>query len=48
MGDLSAFHARMLEHRVPVEHEPRQVFGVRIANYVDPDGLVFGVSERRG
>jgi lactoylglutathione lyase len=46
--DLSAFHARMLEHHVPVEHEPRQVFGVRIANYVDPDGLVFGVSERRG
>jgi hypothetical protein len=38
----------MLEHRVPVEHEPRQVFDVRIANYVDPDGLVFGVSERRG
>jgi lactoylglutathione lyase len=48
VGDLTVFHARMLEHGVPVEREPREVFGVRIANYVDPDGLIFSVSERHG
>jgi hypothetical protein len=27
--------------------EPRETFGVRIATYLDPDGLAIAVSERR-
>jgi lactoylglutathione lyase len=43
--DLGAFHARMLEHQVPCVQQPAAVFGTRIAQYVDPDGLVFSVAE---
>jgi lactoylglutathione lyase len=45
--NLDEFHARMLERNVTWLHEPRQVFGARIAQYLDPDGLVVTVSERR-
>lgn len=47
VADLDAFHARMLERRVPCSQEPKDVFGARIAQYVDPDGLQFSVSEER-
>ena len=43
--DLSTFHARMLEHNVPCAREPEETFGTRIAQYVDPDGLIFSVAE---
>ena len=43
--DLDSFHQRMLENSVPCVSEPKEGFGVRIAQYVDPDGLVFSVSE---
>jgi lactoylglutathione lyase len=43
--DLIAFHQRMTEHNVRCAQEPKETFGVRIAQYVDPDGLVISVSE---
>jgi lactoylglutathione lyase len=45
--DLDAFHSRMVEKRVPCVQEPRDLFGARIAQYVDPDGLVISVGEER-
>lgn len=47
VSDLDEFHQRMLNAEVPCNQEPREVFGHRIAQYVDPDGMVFGVSELR-
>jgi lactoylglutathione lyase len=46
--DLDAFHARMLEHKVNCPQPPKDTFGSRIAQYRDPDGLVFSVSEEKG
>jgi lactoylglutathione lyase len=43
--DLDAFHQRMLTMNVPCAQPPRQTFGARIAQYVDPDGLTISVSE---
>src|SRR5262249_9655508 len=43
--NLDAFHKRMMENNVPCVQEPKEVFGVRIARYVDPDGLGISVSE---
>jgi lactoylglutathione lyase len=45
--DLDAFHKRMIENNVPCVQEPKETFGARIAQYVDPDGLVIAVSEER-
>lgn len=42
--NLDEFHQRMTEHNVPCDQEPTETFGVKIAQYVDPDGLVFSVS----
>jgi lactoylglutathione lyase len=44
---LDEFHARMLAAKVPCVQEPKSVFGARIAQYRDPDGLVISVSEQR-
>jgi hypothetical protein len=39
----------MTESNVPCVQEPKETFGARIAQYIDPDGLVISVSEdRRG
>jgi lactoylglutathione lyase len=47
--NLDEFHKRMLEKHVPCVQEPKAIFGVRIAQYLDPDGLPISVSEpRRG
>jgi lactoylglutathione lyase len=43
--NLEAFHRRMLEKKVPCLEAPTEVFGARLAQYVDPDGLVFSVGE---
>lgn len=43
--DLDAFHQRMIERGVPCLQAPKDVFGARIAQYVDPDGLVLSVSQ---
>jgi lactoylglutathione lyase len=44
--NLDAFHTRMLEMKVPCIQEPTMIFGARIAQYVDPDGLGISVAER--
>ena len=43
--DLDAFHARMTEHGVRCLQPPKDLFGARIAQYADPDGLVLSVSQ---
>jgi hypothetical protein len=45
--NLDEFHKRMLEKKVPCTQEPKDVFGVRVAQYTDPDGLGISVSEAR-
>jgi lactoylglutathione lyase len=45
--DLDEFHRRMVERQVPCIQAPKEVFGARIAQYVDPDGLAISVSEDR-
>jgi lactoylglutathione lyase len=45
--DLNAFHARMIEHQVICTRQPEDLFGSRIAQYLDPDGLAISVSEDR-
>ena len=45
--DLDAFHARMTGLAVTCVQPPKEVFGARIAQYVDPDGLTLSVSGQR-
>jgi lactoylglutathione lyase len=45
--NLDEFHQRMIEKGVPCVQPPKAVFGARIAQYADPDGLVISVSEER-
>ena len=45
--DLDEFHKRMVAKNVPCPQEPKEIFGVRIAQYLDPDGLGISVSEER-
>jgi len=45
--DLEVFHARMMEHAVICTQQPKDLFGSKIAQYLDPDGLAISVSEER-
>jgi lactoylglutathione lyase len=45
--DLDEFHTNMVERGVPCLQEPKEVFGARLAQYVDPDGLAISVGEDR-
>lgn len=45
--DLDAFHQRMTDAGVPCVQPPKDVFGARLAQYVDPDGLTISVGEER-
>jgi lactoylglutathione lyase len=45
--DLDEFHRNMVQRNVVCVQEPRDVFGARVAQYMDPDGLTFGVGEAR-
>ena len=45
--DLNEFHERMVEQDVPCIQEPKNVFGARIAQYADPDGLAISVAEEK-
>ena len=45
--DLDAFHKRMVEQNVTCIQEPKDMFGARIAQYLDPDGLAISVAEER-
>jgi lactoylglutathione lyase len=47
-GNLDEFHQRIAAANVTCVQEPRMTFGTRIAQYLDPDGLVISVSEDRG
>ncbi len=47
VSDLDKFHSRVTEQGVTCVQDPKSVFGVRIAQYLDPDGLVIGVSEKK-
>ena len=49
VANLDEFHQRMVEKQVPCVEKPKEVFGTRIAQYADPDGLAISVGEdRRG
>jgi hypothetical protein len=37
----------MVERGVPCIQEPKEVFGARLAQYLDPDGLGISVGEQR-
>ena len=43
--NLEHFNQRMAENNVRCLQEPSETFGVRIAQYVDPEGLIFSVSD---
>ncbi len=43
--DLDEFHRRMVEKEVPCLQKPKLRFGVRLAQYQDPDGLAISVGE---
>jgi len=45
--DLDDFHRRMVEGQVRCVQEPKEVFGARLAQYADPDGLTISVGEER-
>ena len=45
--DLDAFHTRMIEYNVVCIQQPKDLFGSKIAQYLDPDGLEISVSEER-
>ena len=47
VSDLDAFHLRMVEHNVVCTQQPKDLFGAKIAQYLDPDGLAISVSEER-
>jgi len=44
---LDEFHKRMVQMNVTCIQEPKEVFGARIAQYVDPDDLGISVSQDR-
>ncbi len=45
--NLDEFHKRMIEKGVPCVQEPKEIFGARVAQYLDPDGLAISVGEER-
>ena len=45
--DLDAFHRTMVEKNVVCIQAPKDVFGARLAQYLDPDGLAISVGEHR-
>ena len=47
VANLDEFHRRMVENDVPCTQEPKELFGARIAQYIDPDGLGISVGEER-
>ena len=43
--NLDEFHQRMVEKNVPCVQEPKEMFGARIAQCRDPDGMPISVGE---
>jgi lactoylglutathione lyase len=48
VADLDALHQRLVAAGVTCKQEPKDVFGSRVALYLDPDGLQISVGEQRG
>ena len=47
VADLDVFHRQVVAAGVRCIEEPKEVFGARLAQYSDPDGLVISVGEHR-
>jgi lactoylglutathione lyase len=45
--NLDEFHELMVTKGVPCVQPPTEVFGARVAQYLDPDGLAISVGEER-
>ena len=45
--DLDEYHRTLVERGAPCIQEPKETFGARIGQYLDPDGLAISVSEER-
>ncbi len=45
--NLDEFHNTMIKNNVSCLQEPTETFGSRVAQYLDPDGLVISVGEER-
>lgn len=45
VDNLDEFHSHMIANDVNCVQPPKNVFGARIAQYSDPDGVVISVSE---
>ena len=45
--NLGEFHKRMVEIDLRGTQEPKELFGARLAQYVDPDGLTISVGKER-
>jgi predicted enzyme related to lactoylglutathione lyase len=45
--NLDEFHRNMMANGVTCVQPPKETFGARIAQYLDPDGLEFSVAEDR-
>lgn len=45
VSNLETFHSRMIDNDVPCIQRPKETFGTKVAQYRDPDGLVFSVGE---
>jgi len=45
--NLEEFHSQMIKKKVPCIQEPTEIFGARVAQYADPDGLIFSVGQQQ-
>ncbi|MFQ6005177.1 MAG: VOC family protein [Woeseia sp.] len=45
--DLAVFHSQVIERGATCVQAPKEIFGARIAQYLDPDGLAVCVSESK-
>jgi len=45
--NLDFLHRKLLSEGVLCIQEPKETFGVRIAQYLDPDGLAISISEEK-
>jgi lactoylglutathione lyase len=45
VANLDEFHHRMLDNQVRCVRAPAEVFGARMAQYADPDGLTISFGE---
>lgn len=46
--NLDALHEKLISHGTRCVQQPKESFGARIAQYLDPDGLAVSISETGG